>query len=637
MKKEYPIQISPEILELLGPSLYTNIYYVLAELVANSYDADAENVWINFSDSVIIIEDDGKGMTYNETREKYLSVAKPTRVDENSSKSEKYKRPKMGRKGIGKLAALAVSSRVKVMTKSGDDKSGFWLTRTVPDNGKLKAISEDEMNFDYITESGTRIEMLDSEFEIPKLSKTIKNNLSKFFPQLSDNKENPFVIHIEGIDGKKETSNKFVDSLATSLDSLIIFGRDEYGILDKFENNSPKYARENYSEKDSIKKEYSIKNKQDEIVSRTLEVKGWIGTYHTTRGLKEKESSDFPDNFLAIYSHGKLGQFNVLNEIGQNRLNEVYVVGQLYVDEFEETDLPDMALSNRQGYKSDDVRYKIFLEAASDILNQVLRKKESAIKAKNKNRDESKRKQKRKDEEEFAKKAQEVLETFNKAVPNNTLDPNIANKMFKQLGIKKIKVDNESRKILLSHTRQDQKLNNILYGLLLFNGFSEEEIIYTSDPENRSVVPYGQNIWDYFREFFINSYSNKPIYVLYVHSNNSAKKRGVLLEVGAGWVVKTKHGIIKAGQEEPAAPLVTTTAYPNVYIDDNAERVVTTDNHFGALHSLLNEVCSMFDKSLRTLEENKEEYQKLGGEILNESNFVNFFNNKETINEGNKI
>lgn len=637
MKKEYPIQISPEILELLGPSLYTNIYYVLAELVANSYDADAENVWINFSDSVIIIEDDGKGMTYDETREKYLSVAKPTRVDENSSKSEKYKRPKMGRKGIGKLAALAVSSRVKVMTKSGSDKSGFWLTRTVPDDGRLKAISEDEMYFDHITESGTRIEMLDSEFEIPKLSKTIKNNLSKFFPQLSDNEENPFAIHIKGIDGKNETSRKFVDSLATSLDSLIIFGKDEYGILDIFKNKSPKYANHNYSLKNPIKKDYSIKNRLGEIEDRTLEVKGWIGTYSTTRGLKEKESSDFPDNFLAIYSHGKLGQFNVLNEIGQNRLNEVYVVGQLYVDEFEETNLPDMALSNRQGYKSDDVRYKIFLEAASDILNQVLRKKDLAIKAKNKDKLESKKKQKRKAENEFAEKAQEVLETFKKAVPNNTLDPKIANNMFQQLGMKKIRVDNESRKILLSHTREDQKLNNVLYGLLLFNGFSEEEIIYTSDPQNRSVVPYGQNIWDYFREFFINSYSNKPIYVLYVHSNNSAEKRGVLLEVGAGWVVKTKHGIIKAGQEEPTAPLVTTTVHPNVYIDDNAERVVTTDNHFGTLHSLLGEVCSMFNKTLRTLEENKEEYQKLGGEILTESNFVNFFNNKETINERNKI
>ena len=35
-EKEYKIEIDPGILELLGPSLYTNIYYVLAELIANA-------------------------------------------------------------------------------------------------------------------------------------------------------------------------------------------------------------------------------------------------------------------------------------------------------------------------------------------------------------------------------------------------------------------------------------------------------------------------------------------------------------------------------------------------------------------------------------------------------------------------
>lgn len=39
-EKEYKIEIDPGILELLGPSLYTNIYYVLAELIANAYDAE---------------------------------------------------------------------------------------------------------------------------------------------------------------------------------------------------------------------------------------------------------------------------------------------------------------------------------------------------------------------------------------------------------------------------------------------------------------------------------------------------------------------------------------------------------------------------------------------------------------------
>ncbi len=44
--KEYRLNIDPRILELLGPSLYTNIYYIIAELIANAYDADAHNVYI---------------------------------------------------------------------------------------------------------------------------------------------------------------------------------------------------------------------------------------------------------------------------------------------------------------------------------------------------------------------------------------------------------------------------------------------------------------------------------------------------------------------------------------------------------------------------------------------------------------
>lgn len=44
--KEYKLSIDPKILELLGPSLYTNIYYILAELIANAYDAEARNVYI---------------------------------------------------------------------------------------------------------------------------------------------------------------------------------------------------------------------------------------------------------------------------------------------------------------------------------------------------------------------------------------------------------------------------------------------------------------------------------------------------------------------------------------------------------------------------------------------------------------
>ena len=63
-QKEYKISIDPRILKLLGPNLYTNIYYILAELIANAYDADAHNVYIITKPDRIIVEDDGNGMSY---------------------------------------------------------------------------------------------------------------------------------------------------------------------------------------------------------------------------------------------------------------------------------------------------------------------------------------------------------------------------------------------------------------------------------------------------------------------------------------------------------------------------------------------------------------------------------------------
>lgn len=63
-----------------------------------------------------------------------------------------------------------------------------------------------------------------------------------------------------------------------------------------------------------------------------------------------------------------MGEFNILPSVGQNKLNEVYVVGQLHVDLFELTELPDMALSNRQGYKTDDIRYQKVLETVRNVL-----------------------------------------------------------------------------------------------------------------------------------------------------------------------------------------------------------------------------------------------------------------------------
>ena len=123
--KEYTLNVDPRILELLGPNLYTNIYYVLAELIANAYDADAKNVYIIANPNDIRVEDDGHGMSYSKGEvSKYLGVAKLSRTNKEDSYSA-LGRKKMGRKGIGKLAALSVSESVDVLTISENEKSGF--------------------------------------------------------------------------------------------------------------------------------------------------------------------------------------------------------------------------------------------------------------------------------------------------------------------------------------------------------------------------------------------------------------------------------------------------------------------------------------------------------------------------------
>ena len=128
--KKYYVDFGPELLQLLGPNLYTNIYYVLGEIIANAYDADAENVYIiyNSAKNSITIEDDGNGMSYDEINDKFLPIGVQTRTNEFNTYTPVKKRKKMGRKGIGKLAALSVSDRIKVISQKDGDKSGCVLS-----------------------------------------------------------------------------------------------------------------------------------------------------------------------------------------------------------------------------------------------------------------------------------------------------------------------------------------------------------------------------------------------------------------------------------------------------------------------------------------------------------------------------
>src|SRR5258708_13884967 len=96
------------ILESLGINLYSNAAAVLTELVANSYDADATRVRINWKrhGEIIVVADNGVGMNRSHINERFLAVGYKKR-DTEGDKSKNHQRLFMERRGIGTRAAVS--------------------------------------------------------------------------------------------------------------------------------------------------------------------------------------------------------------------------------------------------------------------------------------------------------------------------------------------------------------------------------------------------------------------------------------------------------------------------------------------------------------------------------------------------
>lgn len=562
--KEYELNVDPRILELLGPNLYTNIYYVLAELISNAYDADAKNVYIIANPSDIRVEDDGHGMSYeNGDIKRYLNVAGVSRTDETNSFTRSKTRRKMGRKGVGKLAALSVSESVDVLTISNGEKSGFVLARNPENGNKLKPIEEEEIRFDYIDNEGTAIIMKNPQYRLHKTLNAVKRNLLKIFPIVN----NEFKIHIIR-DNEKETIDDFDRSIMTELCALITLG-ENFKKLQDFVPNLFQAKRSSLVEsRSSFTAPIVMANTNGEEKEFILKIEGWIGSYTTTRGRKA-EMTDFPDNFISLLANNKMGEFNILPTVGQNKLNEVYIVGQLHVDLFELSELPDMALSNRQGYKSDDPRYEIVRDYVRDyLLPDILNKRKLFADLGKENKKKKALETMRSDEarlrklmndfrEKTSSNAANLISQLGVNVPKEVIEKTINDSISSNspdLGIKSV-VDSQKKKILISQTYPDKQLADIIYKQLMYNNVPSEDILYTNCDDEICRVPEGIAVYDYLRDFFVESYSTQKIYVLFVTSDNTKQSWGAITEVGASWITQIDHKIFNISPFRPEHPL----------------------------------------------------------------------------------
>ncbi|CAG0984224.1 C4-dicarboxylate transport sensor protein DctB [Methanosarcinales archaeon] len=131
--------IDSRLLLQLGENLLTNRAVALAELVKNSYDADATHVLVNLTNikkpgGTIVVNDNGSGMPLSTFRNTWMRIA--TIDKENNPISQKYKRQKAGEKGIGRFACRRLSNKLRIksvaITEDGhkEELSAFfdWTT-----------------------------------------------------------------------------------------------------------------------------------------------------------------------------------------------------------------------------------------------------------------------------------------------------------------------------------------------------------------------------------------------------------------------------------------------------------------------------------------------------------------------------
>lgn len=617
--KEYTLNVDPRILELLGPNLYTNIYYVLAELIANAYDADAKNVYIISNKDDIRVEDDGHGMSYeNGEIRKFLNVAGVSRTREEDSLTRSGTRRKMGRKGVGKLAALSVSESVDITTIVNGEKSGFILSRRPLEGNKLQAIDENNISFSYIKEHGTSIIMRNPQYRLHKTLSAVKRNLLKIFPLVDSN----FKIHI--VRGNEhETIDRFDENIMTQLSTLITLGTNYSNLSNLVPNLFSSKRSELVEQRDAYIIPITMEDNNGIKHEYPLKIVGWIGTYKTTRGRKV-EITDFPDNFISLYANKKMGEFNILPIVGQNKLNEVYVVGQLHVDLFELSELPDMALSNRQGYKSDDLRYETVINyVRKTLLPDILRKRELFTDLTKAQKKQEATESQKKHEEELrnlnnkfrtnaSKLAAENIQKIGANAPQDVIEKVIfdtINENVPSLGIKSL-VDSQKKKILISQTYPDKALADIVYKMLVFNNVPEEDILYTNCDDEVCRIPEGYSVYGYLRDFFVESYSNQKIFVLFITSENTKQSWGAITEVGASWITQIDHKVFNIPPFRPEHPLDDESQWHCTIRDTSINELWMSPLSADIFCQKIEAVCEKIGYAKQTRENNKE-YLKL--------------------------
>ena len=387
-------------LKLLGKNLYNNPLSAVAELVANGIDAKAKNiyVYINMVDkahSVIEIVDDGTGMSYEDLAEKYVWIGRNKREDEDVAIEDKI--AMMGRKGIGKLAALYLSNRYYIFSKKDGAESKWSLNVSAykdSDFPKLDRLSIDKRIASQPiwsqNKSGTAIvlENVDLRRTGSKRIEGLKRNLSDYY--LIDAIETKIWVAVVSKLGQAITYEPVKKAVAYK-NFYAIFDNSSYKISEKLRDSisftwMSQFKHIGEKERETIvlptsrfitKGSSDFQREDGSKIKKSYQLDGWIGIHAT---IESKDAVDenfirndtYHPNKLRVYVRNKLAVNNYFDLRKSTQAMANYIEGEISFDILDDDDLPDIATSSRQDFL-DDERVECLIKIVDPIVNTLFK------------------------------------------------------------------------------------------------------------------------------------------------------------------------------------------------------------------------------------------------------------------------
>jgi len=194
------LTFDPQTVDHLGAKMYSHLPNAIAELIANAYDADANNVEVTLiAGGALSVSDDGHGMSREDVAEKYLHIGRNRRQGNGSSLTESGKRAVSGKKGLGKLALFGIGKNIRLATKRAgiDNKTVVELSYDKMMAAKGNYLPTETTERALNEERGTSVSLTD----LKRVSAIDPFELAKSLSRLFNYADTSFRVRVVGEDG----------------------------------------------------------------------------------------------------------------------------------------------------------------------------------------------------------------------------------------------------------------------------------------------------------------------------------------------------------------------------------------------------------------------------------------------------